>query len=63
MEKPEINMYFNEEMPILVTTCCKCNVELFRSMTYTTKTLHKNHCLTCISEIEDKAWKYEELCK
>ncbi len=53
--------YINDIMPIIISTCCLCHVELFRSMTYECTTLHKNFCLTCASKLEDEAYKYREL--
>ncbi len=57
----EVVKYFDEIMPIAISTCAYCFVELFRSMTYETKTFHKSFCLACISKLEDEAWKYREL--
>jgi hypothetical protein len=62
-ECPIVNMYFDTVMPVIVVTCCKCYVELFRTMTYETKTLHKNYCMICAGSLEEKAWMYEGLDK
>lgn len=63
VNQPLVNLYFNEEMPIIISTCCNCHVELFRSMTYQNMAFHKNFCMPCIADIEMDAWKYRELCK
>lgn len=59
--RPLVVKHFDQPMPIIIHTCTKCYIELFRSMTYENKTFHKNYCLTCASELEDKAWKYDKL--
>lgn len=49
--------------PIIISTCCKCNIELFRSSDYQPKALHRNFCMLCYEELEDKAWRYDNLDK
>ena len=49
----------NKEMPIIISTCRKCNIELFRSMTYETKEYHTSYCFSCISVIESGYTLYE----
>lgn len=61
--RPLVVKYINEEMPIIVSTCSNCHVELFKSMTYQQTTFHKNFCMECIGVIETEAWKYRELAK
>jgi len=60
---PQIVKYINEEMAIIVAVCCRCNTELFRCIMYEDKSPHKNFCINCIDKLEDKAWKYDEVCK
>lgn len=60
---PLVVKHLEKEMPIIISTCCHCHVELFRSVTYETKTLNKSFCLSCVMKLEDEAWKYRELNK
>jgi hypothetical protein len=59
----QVVKYFNEIMPIIITTCCKCNKELFRSMTMERTDYYRSYCQGCSLELEDKAWKYDQLNK
>jgi hypothetical protein len=61
--RPLVVKYITEEMAIIISTCAMCHVELFKSMTYQSTTLHKSFCLACIGVIETAAWKYRELSK
>jgi len=61
--RPLVIKYIDKEMPVIIHTCVSCHVELFRSITYETKTLHKNYCIACSGIIETESWKYRDLCK
>lgn len=61
--RPIVVKYINEEMPIIISTCANCHVELFKSMTYHQTTMHKSFCIACIGIIETESWKYREFCK
>lgn len=50
--RPLVIKHIDKEMPIIISTCCGCGVELFKTMTYETKTLHKSFCITCASQLE-----------
>lgn len=57
--RPLVVKHFDKEMPIIISTCKKCHIELFRAMTYETKTYHESFCLTCLSIIEAGYTLYE----
>lgn len=61
--RPLFVKYLDVEMPIIISTCWVCGIELFKSMKHESHTLHKSHCLVCISILEESTWKYKELCK
>lgn len=61
--QPIVIKHIDKEMPIIVSMCVICCVELFKSMTYENTTIHKNYCIACAGKLEDEAWKYRELNK
>jgi len=61
--RPKVIKYIDQEMPIIISTCHYCHVELFRSMTYENKSMYKSLCFPCIDKLENEAWKYREMCK
>lgn len=46
-----------------VCTCYKCHVELFVCTTMEIKTMHESYCIVCASELNDRAWRYEQCNK
>jgi hypothetical protein len=58
---PKIVKYINKEMPIIISTCHYCQIELFRSITYEYKNMHKNLCLVCVRNLENNANHYNEM--
>lgn len=63
IKAPQIIKYIDQEMPIIISTCCFCNIELFRSITYEPISMHKNYCIDCANGLETEAWQYRKLCK
>jgi hypothetical protein len=51
-KRPLVIKHIDKEMPIIVHTCCICSVILFKSMTYETRTMHRNFCMACASQLE-----------
>lgn len=62
-DTPQVVEYFGEIMPIIVSHCCNCSVELFRCLTYEEKEDHRSFCFSCALQMQDEAWKYRELSK
>ena len=56
--RPIVVKYFDQIMPVIISTCSICHVELFRSMTFEQKNISKSFCLECIRNIEMAAFKY-----
>lgn len=61
--QPIIIKNIDKEMPVIISTCAICCVELFRSITYENSTMHKSFCIVCVDRLEIDAWKYRELSK
>lgn len=60
LNRPQVIKYIDQEMPIIISTCHYCHIELFRSMTYEHKSMHKSLCFPCIDILERKAQKLDE---
>ena len=64
LEIKQLIKELKEALPYtIVQTCVKCNNLLFESMRTVTYSDTKCFCLNCANELEDKAWRYDDLNK
>lgn len=63
MKRLESNPSAITELPLQPFKCNRCRCDLFQGVSVNPKGMHVTYCFPCAAELEDKAWKYDDLCK
>ena len=61
--RPLVVKYLDDIVAITEVICAKCHVELYTCIDYKMKTLNHSYCFICSFEVEEKAYKYDGVCK
>lgn len=51
------------ERAVVIFSCLRCNVELFRAHILGVTTFNQSFCLLCSGILVEKARMYDDLCK